>query len=83
VSEVNHPVYYNEIPGIECIDVIEWMPYNAGAAVKYLWRYGKKDGADAIVDLEKAKWYIDREIARIRKERNNGSAVDDPPQRPG
>jgi hypothetical protein len=31
--------------------------------VKYLWRAGLK--GDAVEDLNKAKWYIEREIARI------------------
>jgi hypothetical protein len=83
VSSVNHPDHYNHIPGIECIDVIEWMTYNAGAAVKYLWRHGHKNGADAITDLRKAIWYIEREIRRLERERENGEAVYDPPGRLG
>ena len=65
MSEVDHPQHYNAIVGIECIDVIENFNYNRGAAIKYLWRAGLKD--DAIQDLEKAIWYIQREIERIKK----------------
>jgi hypothetical protein len=60
---VNHPPHYTGSPsGVECIDVVEHMPYNIGAAVKYLWRCDLK--ADPIEDLKKARWYVDREIKR-------------------
>lgn len=63
MSNVDHPKHYNSNgSGIECIDVVEWMPFNIGNAVKYLWRCEHK-GAD-VEDLEKAVWYIQREIAR-------------------
>jgi hypothetical protein len=35
-------------------------------AVKYLSRAGKKDPSKTIEDLEKSKWYIDREIERLK-----------------
>lgn len=38
-------------------------------AVKYLSRAGKKDPAKTIEDLEKSKWYIDREIERLKEKR--------------
>lgn len=60
---VNHPTHYNVHPsGVECIDVVEHMSFNVGNAVKYLWRADDK-GAP-VQDLEKARWYIDREIKR-------------------
>lgn len=65
-KNVNHPDHYNQINGIECIDVIEQMPFNTGNAMKYLWRY--MDKGEPITDLEKAKWYIDREINRLKGE---------------
>lgn len=65
---VNHPPHYNAHPsGIECIAVTEHMNFNLGNAVKYIWRAGLKS-ADPITDLEKARWYIDRELGRLRKE---------------
>lgn len=36
-------------------------------AVKYIWRAGLKS-EDAVTDLQKARWYIEREISRINKE---------------
>jgi hypothetical protein len=58
---VNKPKHYTEHPsGIECIEVTEHMGFNLGNAIKYIWRCDLKK--DAIEDLKKAKWYIDREI---------------------
>lgn len=63
---VNHPKHYNAHPsGVECIEVVEHMNFNLGNAIKYLWRADEK-GAP-LVDLEKARWYIDREIQRRSK----------------
>ena len=63
---VNHPKHYNSHPsGVECIDIIECMPFNVGNAIKYLWRADEK-GAP-IEDLQKAAWYINREIERRKK----------------
>lgn len=60
---VNHPAHYTEHPsGIECIQVTEHMGFCIGNAIKYLWRADLK--GNAIQDLEKAAWYIQREIAR-------------------
>lgn len=65
---VNHPKHYVTNPsGVECIEVVEHMSFNIGNAVKYLWRCGLKD--DVLIDLKKARWYVEREIARIEKER--------------
>ena len=62
-ERVNHPDHYNGHPsGIECIDVIEHMGFNLGNAVKYIWRCDLKK--DAVEDLEKAAWYIQREIEK-------------------
>lgn len=64
-DQVNHPVHYNEHPsGIECITVAEHMGFCLGNAIKYIWRADLK--GDAIQDLEKARWYIDREIKKRR-----------------
>ena len=65
---VDHPLHYNLHPaGIECIDVIEEFPHNIGASIKYLWRAGLKPGSDLLQDLEKAQWYVEREIQRIQR----------------
>jgi hypothetical protein len=66
---VNHPPHYTAHPSkVECITITEWMNFNIGNAVKYLWRSGEK--GFEIQDLKKARWYIDREIARLEKLRD-------------
>lgn len=61
-DEVNHPPHYNAHPGgIECIQVAEHMNFCLGNVIKYVWRADLKNGTE---DLEKARWYLDREIAR-------------------
>lgn len=63
---VNHPTHYTKHPsGIECIQITEHMNFCIGNAIKYLWRADLKD--NAITDLEKAAWYINREIERRTK----------------
>ena len=60
---VNHPKHYTDHPsGVECIQITEHMGFNLGNAVKYIWRSDLKH--DAIEDLKKAKWYIERELAK-------------------
>lgn len=65
-DQVNHPNHYKSHPsGIECIDIVEHMNFNLGNAIKYIWRADDK-GAP-ITDLEKAVWYLQREIQRRNK----------------
>ena len=60
---VNSPKHYTGHPsGIECIQVTEHMGFNLGNAIKYIWRCDDKK--DAIEDLEKAAWYVNREIKK-------------------
>jgi hypothetical protein len=67
-DEVNHPKHYNSHPsGVECITIVEHMTFCLGNAVKYIWRAGLKS-PDAIQELEKARFYIDREIERLRRD---------------
>lgn len=65
---VNHPSHYTA-GAIECIDAIAAATtgldgeeaYDTGAAIKYLWRWKRKNGLE---DLEKARWYINRLIEK-------------------
>lgn len=63
-DNVNHPSHYAEGRKYEPIAVIEaWgLGFNLGNALKYVSRVGRKD--DPLEDLEKARWYIDRELSR-------------------
>ncbi|HOU67145.1 MAG TPA: DUF3310 domain-containing protein [Paludibacteraceae bacterium] len=65
---VNHPAHYTAYKGLEIIDLTEQMNFNRGNAVKYITRAGLKDKAHELEDLEKAIWYTQREIQRIKKE---------------
>lgn len=67
VDNVNHPPHYGGDSTYEAIKVIEaWgLDFCLGNAVKYISRAGKK--GDALDDLKKARWYIDRLIARMEK----------------
>jgi hypothetical protein len=58
---VNHPAHYTT-GGIETIDFIEAknLNYNLGNAVKYITRADHK--GNRLQDLQKAKWYLEREI---------------------
>lgn len=68
---VNHPPHYTSHPsGVECITVTEHMSFCVGNAIKYLWRAGEK--GSQIQDLEKAVWYVQREIARLKAHPANG-----------
>jgi hypothetical protein len=64
---VNHPSHYRAGDIYETIRVIEaWeLGYNLGCCVKYISRCGKKN--NHIQDLEKARWYLTREIETLRK----------------
>jgi len=60
---VNYPQHYTGHPsGVECIEITEHMGFCLGNAMKYIWRADEK--GNAIQDLEKSIWYIQREIAR-------------------
>lgn len=69
-----NPNHYKTKAGTESIDLMEAFELELRAyvfnAVKYLLRNGKKDIEDPIVGLEKARWYIDREIKRLKDDPN-------------
>ena len=64
---VNKPSHYAEGRQFETIEVIEdWkLSYRLGNCVKYISRAGRK--GDRRQDLEKAAWYLQREIEAIDK----------------
>ena len=59
---VNHPSHYQGNK-FEVIDIIEdyKLGFNLGNAIKYILRAGKKN--DYKEDLQKAIWYLQREIS--------------------
>ena len=62
---VNHPPHY-KVGGIETIDFIEskGLGYNLGNVVKYITRSDHK--GNKLQDLQKAQWYLNREIANTQ-----------------
>ncbi len=68
---VNHPRHYTSHPsGVEAIDITEHMNFNMGNAVKYILRCDLK--GDALSDLRKSVWYLEREIARRERMARGG-----------
>ena len=73
MSAVDHPAHY--AGKVECIDAIEAaaegqpgpLAFCIGNALKYLWRVGKK--GDALEDLKKCRWYVDRAISQLESTR--------------
>jgi hypothetical protein len=70
-DSVQRPAHYTS-GDIECADAVTaalhgeqdaTVAWCRGNAIKYLWRSGKKD--DAVQDLRKAIWYIERAIQRL------------------
>ncbi len=82
---VNAPSHY-KYGGIETIDYIEAknLNYRLGNVIKYISRAGKKHEMlglknrfdYSIMDLEKAKWYLEREIEIVKEARE--SFINDP-----
>lgn len=67
---VNKPSHYTD-GKIEVIDYIEdkSFGFHLGNVIKYVSRAGKKDPATKIQDLEKGRWYLDRIIANLKKQK--------------
>lgn len=70
---VNHPSYYQDPSGVECITVARYRDFNIGNALKYLWRAGLKTEKGIsnidkqIEDLQKAVFYINDEIELLKE----------------
>jgi len=74
---VSHPSHYGGADNpYEAIKVIEaWdLGFHLGNVVKYLARAGRK--GDALEDLRKARWYLDRAIERGLVPHNRGALYD-------
>ena len=62
---INNPEHY-QANGIEAIEVIEGynLNFNLGNVIKYILRADKKGNKKQ--DLEKAQWYLKREIEKFK-----------------
>lgn len=70
-DQVSHPSHYTD-GKIEVIDFIldKKLNFTRGNAVKYISRAGKKDKSKEIEDLQKAAWYINKEIQRLQGDKS-------------
>lgn len=59
-ADAVNPLHYN---GRACADIGERLSANGFQTLKYSWRLGRKD--DPCIELGKALWYIDSEIALL------------------
>jgi hypothetical protein len=77
IERVNHPSYYQDPSGVECITVTRHRDFNIGNAIKYLWRAGLKEEKGLsnkekqIEDLQKAIFYINDEIKLLKTKIND------------
>ncbi len=74
-DNINHPPHYTAT-AVEPINVIEaWeLGFCLGNTVKYIARCGRKGGDEKrLEDLEKARWYLNREIERLKQLQNQPS----------
>ena len=78
-ENVSHPSHYTwlkEKCGIEVIDIIRYLDFDLGNAIKYILRAGKKPinksnsnlNVASIQDLKKAIWYINDKIKMLENE---------------
>lgn len=76
MSEINHPSHY--AGRIEAIDFIEahGLNFNLGNVIKYVTRAGRKNTESAQEALQKASWYIQREIWRLEREKITDDEID-------
>ena len=77
MKDIYNPDYYRT-GKIEVADFIEDKGFNffLGNVVKYVSRAGKKEGNDAVQDLKKAKWYLEREISRICSDKTDSATTE-------
>lgn len=73
---VDHPSHYGGDTLYEHVKVAEALGWVRNAFIynctKYIWRFGLKD--NALQDLKKARWYLDREIKRLENDGATPSA---------
>lgn len=71
MNNIDHPSHYTD-GNIEVIDYIEDKKFNyhLGNAIKYISRAGKKDQSKTVEDLQKAVWYLNRYIEKIKENEN-------------
>ena len=69
---VNSPAHYRAYP-VEVIEITEHLNFCMGNVVKYVLRADHK--GEPIQDLQKARWYLDRELARRQADASPSSGA--------
>ena len=75
---INPSHYAGFTNGSQPIDIAECLTFNSGNALKYLARASRIDGntkgdrEKVIEDLQKSRWYIQREIKRLSGDHDFG-----------
>ena len=74
MTDITNPDYYKDYK-IEVTDaIIAWkLTYSQGNIIKYIVRAGKKDSR--IDDLNKALWYLKKEIGIYERPREDINAI--------
>jgi hypothetical protein len=61
-NDKSNPQHYqNQVTPIDIIEMYQ-LNFSLGNTIKYILRAGKKDGESDLDDLNKALWYLNREI---------------------
>lgn len=79
-DNVQHPAHYTQ-GGIECIEALKAATIGktgieavcVANAIKYLWRFEKKNGLE---DVKKAQFYINRLIQELEEKKKNNISHD-------
>ena len=70
MSNINNPTHYGGKDNpLEVINIIEHyqLGFKLGNTIKYILRAGVKSPEKEIEDLEKAAWYLNREIEQLKE----------------
>lgn len=66
-KQVDHPAHYggadNPFEPIKIIDYYK-LNFHLGNVIKYVLRSGKKNGNPSVLDLKKARFYLELEILK-------------------
>ena len=68
MSDPINPGHYN-FGNVQPVDIAEHLSFNLGNVVKYVSRAGRK--GDALEDLMKGRYYLNRELERLSNERDS------------
>lgn len=58
-----NPKHYN---GTGCAEIAENLPGNLAHAITYIWRAGDKPDQPELQEIDKALWWMDREMSRAK-----------------